>query len=68
MDIGTTLFISLFFSSIGVGYFIYGKKRQLTIAMLSGIALCIFPYLTSNGYAMVAIGVALTILPWVIKM
>ena len=66
MEMGTTLMISLFFSSIGAGYFIYGKKQQLLLMMLSGIALCIFPYFTSNGYVMALIGVVLTALPWVV--
>ncbi|MBU0986245.1 MAG: hypothetical protein KKH68_03235 [Proteobacteria bacterium] len=66
MDIGTTLLISMFFGSIGVGYFVYGKKQQQLTMMLSGIALCVYPYFISNAYAMVAIGIVLTAVPWTI--
>jgi hypothetical protein len=38
------LLISLVFSSIGLGYFIYGKKQKHTVAYYSGICLIVYPY------------------------
>ncbi len=31
------------FSSIGLGYFIYGKKQNATVPLVCGIALMIIP-------------------------
>ena len=68
MDIGTTLMVSILFGSIGVGYFIYGKKQQQFIPLFTGIALCVYPYFMSNGYAMVVVGIILTAVPWFIRL
>jgi hypothetical protein len=66
MDFGTSLIFSILFGSIGMGYFVYGKKQQAAIPLITGIVLCIFPYFVSNVYIMVLVGIVLTILPWVI--
>jgi len=49
---GTTLIFSILFGSIGMGYFVYGKKQQAALPLLAGIVLCIFPYFVSNVYIM----------------
>jgi len=56
---------SLLFSSIGFGYFIYGKRQQKMTALFSGAALCVYPYFISNAYMIVAIGVGLLAVPFV---
>jgi hypothetical protein len=66
MDFGTTLIFSFIFGSIGMGYFVYGKKQQVAVPLIAGIGLCIFPYFVSNVYIMVLLGIVLTVLPWVI--
>ena len=66
MDFGTTLIFSILFGSIGMGYFVYGKKQQAALPLLAGIVLCIFPYFVSNVYFMVLVGIVLTVLPWVL--
>ena len=43
MDIGTILMLSVLFSSIGVGYSLYGKKQRQVVPLLTGIALCVYP-------------------------
>ena len=63
----TTLFIGVITGSIGMGYFIYGKKQQLFIPMITGAALCIYPYFVSNIWALCLIGLLLLILPFVIR-
>lgn len=67
MDLGTTLMLSTLFGSIGVGYFIYGKKQQQFVPLFIGIALCVYPYFMSNGYAAVVVGIILTAVPWLIR-
>ncbi len=60
------LIISLIFSLIGTGYFIYGKKQDLFWTMIIGIVLGIFPYFVSNVWGMVLVGMGLTVLPFLI--
>lgn len=55
------------FGSIGVGFFMYGKKQQAAIPLISGIVLMIFPYFVSNVALLVIIGVIFTALPFLIK-
>ena len=66
MDFGTTLIFSILFGSIGMGYFVYGKKQQAALPLLAGIVLCVFPYFVSNVYIMVLVGIVVTVLPWVL--
>ncbi len=66
MDFGTTLIFSILFGSIGMGYYVYGKKQQAALPLLAGIVLCVFPYFVSNVYIMVLVGIVLTVLPWVL--
>ena len=68
MDMGTTLMVSVLFSSIGAGYFIYGKKQRQVVPLLTGLALCVYPYFLSNGYAIVVVGILLTAVPWLIRL
>ena len=60
----STLLWGLLYGSIGMGYFVYGKRQQRVVALLSGIGLIIFPYFVSNIWLSIAIGVALMALPY----
>jgi hypothetical protein len=59
----TSLLLSLIFGSIGVGYFIYGKKQGSPLILIVGLGLMVFPYFISNLYALVIVGIALTSVP-----
>ena len=61
------LLTSLIFSSIGVGYFIYGKKQKQKIVYYSGIGLMVYPYLITTMTPMVITGIALMATPKIIK-
>ena len=67
MDPGTHLMLSVFFSSFGVGYFIYGKKQVKFMPMITGIILCMFPYFVSNPYLLGGVGIMLMALPFLIR-
>lgn len=56
------------FSSIGLGYFIYGKKQQATVPLVCGLALMLYPYFVSSTVLLVAIGAALMIIPYFISL
>jgi hypothetical protein len=64
---GSAMLWSVLFGSVGLGYFIYGKKQQRGMPMLAGFALMVFPYLVSNSILMVIIGVVLMALPFFIR-
>lgn len=55
------------FGSIGMGYFIYGKKQRRGIALLSGVVLCAFPYFIANILLMILIGIIFMALPYFVK-
>ena len=63
-----TLWWGLLFGSIGLGFFLYGKKQRSPIPMVCGLALMIYPYFISNSLLLVAIGVALMAIPYLIRL
>ena len=63
-----SLLWGLLFGSIGLGYFIYGKKQNHTVALLSGIGLMVYPYFVTNAYALVLIGLALMAVPYFVRL
>ncbi len=58
-----SIVFGLIFGSIGLGYFIYGKKQSNIVARYSGIALMFYPYFIDNRYAVLIVGVVLMALP-----
>ena len=62
-----TLMWGLVFGSIGVGFFIYGKKQKAVIPLFSGIGLMVVPYFISNIYMLVFSGMVLMALPYFIR-
>ena len=58
----------LLFSSIGIGYFIYGRRQSNMTARWCGLALILYPYLVTNTLAMVGIGIALILAPRFIEL
>tara|TARA_R110000868_G_scaffold120477_2_gene319729 strand:- start:19581 stop:19784 length:204 start_codon:yes stop_codon:yes gene_type:complete len=63
----TVILWSLLFGSIGLGYFIYGKKQSHAVAKYSGIALMIYPYFVYNSTLLVIVGIILLLLPKFVK-
>ncbi len=55
---------SLIFSSIGLGYFMYGKSQRSPAPLICGMALMIYPYFVSNMIVLVILGLALTVTPY----
>ncbi len=58
----------MLFGSIGIGYFIYGRRQKSLMHFLAGIGLFIFPYFVDGVPAILAVGVALVAVPFVIKL
>jgi hypothetical protein len=57
----------ILFSSIGMGFFIYGKKQKATIPFVCGILLMIYPFFISSTTLLVIVGMILTAIPYVIR-
>ena len=57
----------LLFGSIGLGYFIYGKKQRAAVPLLCGLALMAFPYFVSNTILLVCIGAGLVAIPYFLR-
>jgi hypothetical protein len=64
----STLLWGVLFGSFGLGFFIYGKNEKAPIPLACGLALMVYPYFIANTSLMVAIGVALTIIPFVVRL
>ena len=67
MDTASLLW-ELLFSSIGFGYFLYGKKQHSVVPLLCGIALMVYPYFVSGNVLIVVIGSALSAIPYFIQL
>lgn len=57
----------LLFGSIGLGFFMYGRKQKAVAPLICGLALMIFPYFVSNTILLVAIGVTLIVVPYFVR-
>jgi hypothetical protein len=67
MDTAAMLLWGLLFGSIGLGYFIYGRRQEKIIPRYSGIALMVFPYFIPNVYWLVGVGIGLSALPYFLR-
>jgi hypothetical protein len=55
----STLFASLIWGSIGLGFAIYGKKQRTVVPLVGGILLIGISYLISSALLMSLVGVVL---------
>ena len=55
------LFASLIWGSIGVGYFIYGRKQQAIMPLMGGILMIAVSYLVSSALWMSLICIGLIV-------
>lgn len=56
------------FGAVGLGFFIYGKRQKAPVPLFSGVALFVVPYLISNPYVLVPVGIALAVLPYLVRL
>ena len=60
-----SIIVTLVFSSVGMGMFVYGKKQQSPMHMLSAAGLMTCPYFIANPIALLIVCILLTGLPFV---
>ena len=58
----------LLFGSIGLGYFIYGKKQRAVAPLVCGLGLMIFPYFVPNTMLLVGVGALLIAIPYFLRL
>ena len=61
---GNALLAGFMVSTIGFGFFMYGKKQARPPQLAAGLLLMIYPYFVSNVLLMFGIGVGLIGLLW----
>ena len=62
-----TLFWGVLFGSIGLGFFVYGRKQRAIVPVVCGLALMVFPYFVSGAVWLVLIGVGLIAVPYFVR-
>ncbi|WP_343580607.1 amino acid transport protein [Acinetobacter sp.] len=63
----TQLFLGVIFSSIGLGYFLYGKKQKMTVPLVCGLVLMFFTYLIESTALISMIGIILSVIPYFLR-
>jgi hypothetical protein len=64
----SVLLWGLLFSSIGLGFFLYGKKQRAVVPLVCGIVLMIYPYFIANVTVLIVIGVVLAAVPYFFRL
>ncbi|MEG0347720.1 MAG: amino acid transport protein [Acinetobacter sp.] len=63
----TQFFLGVIFSSIGLGYFLYGKKQKMTVPLTVGLVLMIFPYFIESNALLGGISLLLSAVPYFLR-
>jgi hypothetical protein len=64
----TQLLWGILFGSIGLGYFVYGRKQRAVLPLVCGIGLMAFTYFVDSTGWMLVIGGILSVLPWFFRL
>jgi hypothetical protein len=64
----SVLLWGVLFSSIGLGFFIYGKKQRAVVPLVCGLALMVYPYFVPNVMALVVIGIVIAAIPYFLRL
>ena len=62
-----TLLWGFLFGTIGIAMAVYGRKQKKIVPMACGVMLVVFPYVVTEVYALVGLGVLLIIIPFLIR-
>lgn len=62
-----SLYLSVLFSSIGLGYFIYDKRQKMTVPLICGLLLMLFTYFIESTTMISMIGLILSIVPYFLR-
>ncbi|OIQ00714.1 MAG: amino acid transport protein [Zetaproteobacteria bacterium CG2_30_46_52] len=59
----TTLYLGLFFGTLGFAYFWYGRKQREPLPLVCGLVLMVLPYFIINILLLILVGLAIIALP-----
>ncbi|PKH03136.1 hypothetical protein CXF72_08095 [Psychromonas sp. MB-3u-54] len=59
---------SILFSSIGMGFLMYGKKQRAIVPLCAGLALIVFPYFMTSVLMLLVVGIILVAIPYFIRL
>jgi len=62
------LLLGVLFGSVGLGYFLYGKKQRAVVPLVCGLALMVVPYFISSTALLVMVGAMLSGIPYFVRM
>ena len=68
MEDSSVLIWGTLFGGIGIGYFIYGKRQKKPVSFFTGISLFAIPYFIDDVILLIAVALALMVLPFVVKL
>lgn len=57
----------MLYGSIGLGYFLYGKKQGRLVPLLMGVALSALPFFVTDATGLAASGAVCTALPYFLR-
>jgi hypothetical protein len=57
----------LLFGSIGLGFFIYGRKQKAVVPLVCGLTLMVVPYFISSAILLVVVGSVLVAIPYFVR-
>lgn len=63
----SSLVLGMLFGSIGLGYFMYGKRQKMTVPFVCGLVLMIFPYFIESTAFISGIGILFSIVPYFLR-
>jgi hypothetical protein len=67
LDSESAIIWGLLFGSVGLGYFIYGRKQRRVIPLLAGLGLMVCPYFVPNAILLVLLCIVFMALPYFVR-
>jgi hypothetical protein len=64
----SSLLWGLLFGSVGLGFFVYGRKQRAVVPLVCGLLLMVFPYFVSNVALLVTVGILLCVVPYFLRL
>jgi len=68
MESESFLLWNVLFSSIGFGFFVYGRKQRSVMPLLTGLALMTYPYFVDTLTLLLGVGIFLIALPYFVRL
>lgn len=62
-----TLFWGLLFGAIGLGMFVYGRRQRAPVSWVCGLVLMVLPYAIGDASLLLAVGIALVVIPYFVR-